>query len=367
MRILFWVPYPKEGASNRYRVEQYLPYLRMEGIEYSLHSFWSKSAYKILYKNNRYYFKKAFSFICGTISRIIDFIAIMRYDIVFIHREAYPIGAAFFETILSILKKPIIFDFDDAIFLPAPSRPNDFIERFKRPDKVAHIIKISSHVIAGNQYLSDFALRYNRSVSIIPTPIDTDTYYPDTTRCHNKEVVIGWIGSITALFLLDAMKDIFICLSKKFPHVRFVIVGGGFSVNGLSNVMSKQWSLEEEKEDLKTFDIGIMPMPENEWTKGKCGFKAILYMSMGIPCVCSPVGVSKEIIRDGVNGFLAGTDDEWIKKLSLLIEDPELRSRLGAAGRKTVEDNYSLRVNAPKYLEILKKVYEDRYKKRGLS
>jgi len=360
MRVLFWVPYPTEGASNRYRVEQYLHYLEGNGIKYSLRPFWNSSAYKILYKKG-HYFRKICFFILGTISRIYDLLGIVRYDIVFIHREAYPIGAAFFETIVSILKKPIIFDFDDAIFLPAPSRPNDFVERFKKPDKIAHIIKISNHVIAGNKYLSNYALRYNRSISIIPTPIDTDRYYPDTIKSHRDKVVVGWMGSITALPLLNAMKDIFTCLSKRFHNVRFIIVGGDFSINGLSTIISKQWSLEEEKEYIKTFDIGIMPLPENEWMKGKCGFKAILYMSMGIPCVCSPVGVSKEIIRDGVNGFLAGTDDEWIKKLSLLIEDPELRRRLGMAGRKTVEERYSVKVNAPKYLEIFKRVYEERY------
>ncbi|KKT72855.1 MAG: Glycosyltransferase [Microgenomates group bacterium GW2011_GWA2_44_7] len=140
-------------------------------------------------------------------------------------------------------------------------------------------------------------------------------------------------------------------------------MGGNFSIDGLSTIISKPWSMEEEIEDLKTFDIGIMPMPDNEWTRGKCGFKAILYMNMGIPCVCSPVGVNREIITDGVNGFLAGTDEEWIEKLSLLIENAELRKKLGMAGRKTVEEKYSVNINAPRCLEIFKRVYKERYGK----
>lgn len=366
------MPYPTEGASNRQRVEQYLPYLEKEGIKYSLHPFWSNSAYKILYKKG-FYFQKVFSFIRGTASRVIDIIGIAqaqaRYDIVFIHREAYPVGWAFLETIISILKKPIIFDFDDAIFLPTSSRHNNFIEIFKNPNKVAHILKISSHIIAGNQYLSNFALRYNRCVTIIPTPIDTDRYYPAAVKNDSEsdsdsgsdKVVIGWMGSITTLYFLNAMRSIFVCLSKRFLHVMFKIVGGEFSINGLSNITSKPWLLEEEIEDLATFDIGIMPMSDNEWTKGKCGFKAVLYMSMGIPCICSPVGMNKEIITDGVNGFLAATEDEWIGKLSLLIKSPELRRKLGMAGRNTVQERYSVNINASKYLEVLKTVNEHRY------
>lgn len=358
MRVLFLVPYPIEGASNRYRVEQYLPYLKREGVKYSLHPFWGSLAYKILYKNG-YYFQKVFFFICATISRIFDILSIFRYDIVFIHREAYPIGGAFFEAIISMSGKPVIFDFDDAIFLPASSRPNNFIERFKNPGKVASIIRRSEYVISGNSFLADFALRYNRSVSVIPTPIDTDKYYPDNGKPADK-IIIGWIGSATTLDFLDPMRDIFRRLIKEYPNISFKIVGGKFSVNGLSGVTSKPWSLEEEIGDLKTFDIGIMPMPDNDWTRGKCGFKAILYMSMGIPCICSAVGVNKEIIIDGLNGFLAETQDEWFEKLSRLIKSPQLRRNLGAAGRARVEEKYSLRVNAPKYFEVFKKAYQEK-------
>ena len=360
MRVLFWVPYPTEGASNRYRVEQYLPYLREAGVNYSLRPFWSKRAFRVLYKNG-HWFTKCFYFILGTIYRFFDLLTISQYDLVFIHREAYPIGGAFLETLLVRLKKPFIFDFDDAIFLPTVSRPNNFIERYKKPDKITDIIKMSKCVIAGNHYLADFALRYNRSVYVIPTPIDTESYYPNK-KDHRDEVIIGWIGSVTTSSFLNSMKNIFIQLSKRFHQVKFKIVGGDFCIVDLPSVINKTWSLEEEMDGLRTFDIGIMPMPDNEWTKGKCGFKAILYMSMGIPCVCSPVGVNKEIIVDGINGFLADTEDKWIEKFSLLIEDSKIRERLALAGRRTVEERYSVNVNAPKFLKIIEDVYNGRYK-----
>ena len=357
MRVLFWVPYPTKGASNRYRVQQYLPYLKNTGIKYALRPFWSSTAYNMLYKKSRY-IQKAFFFILGSVVRFFGLFEALRYDIVFIHREAYPVGPVFFENILYMLKKPIIFDFDDAIFLPPPSRPNEFIEKLKRPDNVSRIIKMSAHVIAGNRYLSEFASRHSRSVSVIPTPIDTDVYHPGPVRGDNGRVILGWMGSVTSLPLLESMKNIFIRLSDKFNNVGFKIVGGDFSIEGLSNVASKEWSSKEEMDDLKGFDIGIMPMPDSEWTKGKCGFKAILYMSMGIPCICSPVGMNKEIITDGINGFFASTEDEWVEKLSLLIKDSQLRNRLGAAGRETVEQRYSLNTNAPKFLDVLKGVYK---------
>lgn len=351
MKILFLVPYPSEGPSNRYRVEQYLPYLRNNGIRYSLRNFWSEPAYKILYKKG-YFSKKTFFFIWGTIVRILDILCIFRYDLVFIHRESYPVGGAFFETILTLLKKPFIFDFDDAIFLPASSVSNSFVERFRNTAKIAKIIKRSRHVMAGNSYLADFALRFNKSVCVIPTSIDTENYHP-LTKALAEKVIIGWMGSTTTLSFVYMMEDVFRRLSEKFNNLEFRVVGGKFYLPGLNNISSAPWSYEEEKNALAAFDIGIMPMPNNVWTRGKCGFKAILYMSSGIPCVCSEVGMNKEIIVDGINGYLANTEDEWVEKLSLLIVSPQLRDKIGAAGRKTIEDKYSVRVNAPKFIEVL--------------
>ncbi len=362
MRILFWVPYPTEGASNRFRVEQYLPYLGREGIKYDLHAFWSSSAFSILYKKGRY-LNKIYFFIMGVVSRFLDLARIPKYDVVFIHREAYPLGSSFFETLLGLLKKPVIFDFDDAIFLPYSSRQNIFIERFKKPEKVCGIIKMSSRVIAGNSYLADYALRYNKNVSVIPTPIDSDKYYPEMKTTNNK-IIIGWIGSVTTSDFLNEMERVFAALSKKFDNIEFRIVGGNFQAGGQSNITSKPWALDQEIADLRSFDIGIMPMPDNEWTRGKCGFKAILYMSMGIPAVCSPVGMNKEIVADGVNGFLAIDENQWVEKLGILIKDAALRRKMGLAARKTAEEKYSVKVNAPKFLNVIKEAYSQNKQER---
>ncbi len=354
MKILFWIPYPSEGASNRYRVEQYLPYLKEAGVDYFISPFWSKNGFMVLYKPG-HFCRKIFFFIRGALYRIFDILQIYQYDAVFIHRESFPIGGAFFETILCKLKKPFIFDFDDAIFLPASSANNSFIDRFRTPDRVANIIRMSRHVIAGNQYLADFALKYNRNVSELPTPVETGICLPDNVRACN-EVVIGWIGSITTSKFLETIKKVIISLSKKFKNVKFKIVGGDFCINDLQNIVYKQWRLKEEIEDLSSFDIGIMPMPDTEWTRGKCGFKAILYMSMGIPSVVSDVGMNREIIIDGQNGFLAKNEDDWFNKLSDLIRSRELRDKIGKSGKETIEQKYSVKVNAPKFVKILEKI-----------
>ncbi len=362
MKILFWVPYPHEGASNRFRVEQYLPYLEKEGITAVLHPFWSSPAFKVLYGRGNYS-KKIFFFLSGAASRLLDIFRMPAYDVVFIHREAFPLGSSFFESAAKFFRKPVIFDFDDAIFLPFTSPHNNFIEKYKKPEKVAKIVDLSDCVIAGNDYLAEFALRYNRKVAVIPTPVDLDKFYP-VARDVVRKVVVGWIGSVTTTDFLKEMKGVFAKLSERFPNVEFKIVGGDFNYGKVRGVICAPWSLETEVSELRTFDIGIMPMPDNEWTRGKCGFKAILYMSMAIPSVCSPVGMNNEIITDGVNGFLAAGEDQWVEKLALLIEDPGLRKRMGIEARKTVEERYSVKVNAPKFIAVLKEAYMKRRQAR---
>lgn len=358
-KILFISPVPVEGAGCRFRIYQYLPYLKGHNIKVDLSPFLFTSYFKIVYKPGRTFLKIIYFFL-SSLRRFYDLVRALDYNIIFIYRESYPIGPPIFEYVLHFFGKTVVYDFDDAIFLPNTSQVNSFLRLWRCHRNIDKIIRLSDCVIAGNDYLKNYALKFHKNVFVLATAVDTNRYIPATENSHNanEKVVIGWIGSATTLDFLNPMREIFTRLSKQFTNIRFKIVGGDFLIDGLSNVISKPWSLDEEIEDLKTFDIGIMPMPDNDWTNGKCGFKAILYMSMGIPCLCSPVGVNKEIITDGVNGFLAKSQEEWMKKLSHLIENPQLRRRLGAAGRRTVEDKYSLKVNAPKYLEIFKKVYE---------
>ena len=175
MKVLFIVPYPKEGASNRVRIETYIPILKKQGIKCLIRPFISSAFYRILYEKG-YYIPKIIHFILSTLNRMLDVVRALFYDMIFIHREAYPLGVAFFEKIFCAMGKPIIFDFDDAIYLPATSEQNPEIERFKNPEKIKDIISISKAVIVGNEYLADYAKQFNENVKIIPTSVETDYF-----------------------------------------------------------------------------------------------------------------------------------------------------------------------------------------------
>ncbi|MDD5652713.1 MAG: glycosyltransferase family 4 protein [Candidatus Omnitrophica bacterium] len=285
-----------------------------------------------------------------------------RFDIIFIHRETYPLGGAFFERTFKILKKRIVYDFDDALFLPNISESNKFLSFFKNPDKIKSIINLSDSVIAGNSYLQEFALRFNNNVKVLATAIDSHKYTPLHERKKKQNVTIGWIGSVSTSIYLPALANVFKEIRVKYPHARFIAVGSGFGgLRFLEDCISfKEWSLENEIADLQSFDVGIMPLIDNEWAKGKCAFKAIQYMSVGIPVVASRVGMNTEVIQDGVNGYLVDNQKEWIEKLSMLIENTALRQAMGNAGRKTVEEKYAVEVNAKQFLRII----EDAYSKR---
>jgi len=355
MKVLFIVPYPIEGASNRYRVYQYLPYLRSHGIEATVRPFVDSSGfYHLLYQPGQVGYKIAYV-IRSTFRRLVDLLRTRYFDIVFIHREALPFGPPLFERLVSLIERPIIFDFDDAIYLLNFHKVNRWVSWLKKPDKTSQIIRYSAHVIAGNETLRRYAAQFNKNVTVIPTSINTDLYpIRSATSPVHKPVTIGWIGSSTTVKDLHQLDRVFQELARRYA-IRVRVVGGQYELPGV-DLDCRPWSLANEITDLHSFDIGVMPLPDNEWTRGKCGFKALQYMGVGIPAVVSPVGVNTKIVTDGVNGYLADSDETWLVRLSALIEDPTLRQRLGLAGRATVEEQYSVKVNAPKLLRIFRAV-----------
>ncbi|MFA6078131.1 MAG: glycosyltransferase family 4 protein [Candidatus Omnitrophota bacterium] len=357
MKVLFLVPYPTEGASNRIRVEQFLPFLEENGVKYRVRPFINKRFYDILYLPY-HYVQKAFWFAICTINRILDLARAVGYDVIFIHREAFPFGGAIIESILHRMGKPIVFDFDDAIFLPNTSSANIYIDRFKSPGKVARIIGMSKCVIAGNNYLKQFALKFNKNVIVIPSSIDTGKYKRRLRSTADGEVVIGWMGSGTTKDFLHSLEPVFAKLSGMHKNITFKLVGAGSKEKRQGNVIYKKWKMEEELADLNSFDIGIMPLPDTEWAKGKCGFKAILYMACGLPVVVSPVGANLDIVDDGVNGFFASNEAEWVNAVSKLAGDEGLRRAMGGKGREKVMQKYSLQYTAPLFLKCLVEAYE---------
>lgn len=345
MKVLFIVPYPSEGPSNRFRVEQFFPILTKEGICYSLRPFCNAKFYSLLFKKRRVLKKISYVFIL-LLRRIIDIIRAGRYDITFIHREASPTKDYIFEMGLRLFSKKVIYDFDDAVFL-------------KKPAKVRKTVSASDCVIAGNQFLAAYALRFNKNITILPTCIDTQKYNLNIGNHHEGKIVIGWIGTPSTSAYLSILDNVFTLLSQRYNNIQFRVVGAAPG-GGHPAAEKRSWSLKTEIDELRQFSIGIMPMHDSDWTKGKCAFKIIQYMAMGIPAVASPVGMNLEVIRENENGFFAGNDEEWVKKLSMLIESPSLRRKLGAGARETAEEKYSLINNGRKFVKILKDTYNRR-------
>jgi len=354
MKVLFLVPYPTEGPSNRFRIEQYLPYLTEQGIEWMLSPFVSSAFYKILYRQG-YTGAKFMHFGMSCLRRLKDIIHLQKYDLIVVHREAFPIGPPWIERIIHRLNIPMVFDFDDSIFLPMTSGLNSRFDRFKRPGKISTIIKLSQEIIAGNEFLADFARQFNHRVTVIPSVIDTTVYRHKYPPIVGRKIVIGWIGSHSTRAFVETLKPVFQAIARRYEHVQFELVGTEIPIDGVERLTVRPWHLTQERSDVHGFDIGIMPMPDNLWTQGKCGFKAILYQACGRPVVCSPVGVNEKVVLDGVTGFLADGHEEWFKKLSLLIEQIELRQDMGKKGYIHIDKRYSVAAYRKRFVNVLRR------------
>ncbi len=358
MKILFLEPYPTQGPSSRYRVEQYIPYLKSMGIECLVSPFISPSFYRILYKKGMYARKCAY-FCAGVLRRIIDLFRAVTCDAVFIHLEAFPLGPPVMEWLLSAIGKKIIYDLDDAIYLGAASQNNSFLKRLKCPWKIPVIISMSRHVITCNEHLAQYSRKFNKNVTIIHTSVDTDRFKP-SDGVSPGPLTIGWIGSHSTAKYFESLKEVFAALHARGLDFRVKVIGAFrkvFEIPGVE-IIYKDWSLEDEIVEFQSLDIGVYPLPDDEWTAGKTGFKTIQYMSVAVPCIASDAGPNRVIIDEGINGFLAKDAGEWVDKLSVLINDAGLRGRIGREGRKTVLEKYSLQVNAPKILGIIRSVVE---------
>jgi glycosyltransferase involved in cell wall biosynthesis len=361
IRVLALSPIPQEGAGCRFRIAQFIPYLESVGFEVTLDSLFTPEFFRLVYKPGRY-LRKAMTFASLSLKRLRVLRETSHFDVIFIYREMFPLGPALLERLLAARKgPPLVLDFDDAIFLPSVSDANRRIAAFKRPQKVASIIGCSDHVIAGNEYLAEYARHFNSAVTMIPTSVDTQQFLPSPTPSGGgtaHEPIVGWIGSPTTGTYIRSLANV---LRRVREQHRFVLrvsgLGERFDMPGVT-VQNEPWQLDREVELFNTCDVGVYPLADDEWSKGKCGFKAIEFMACGVPVVAAAVGVNRDIVQDGVNGFLASSEDEWVEKLGLLLSDAALRRHFADAGRKTVEAGYSVRVNAPKLAATLRAVAE---------
>lgn len=343
------------SPGQRFRFEQYLDFLSLNGYEIDFSNLFDEDDDRKLYSkgsiiNKFLIYRKCLKVRQENLKKIND------YDIIFIFREALMTGSIRFEKAFSKSKAKLIYDFDDAIWIPNVSDANKRLEFLKDYSKTGKIIKLCDMVFAGNQYLANYALKFNDNVKIIPTTINTDEYLKQEV-VKSEKICIGWSGSITTIQHFEYAIPFLRKIKEKFGNqVEFKVIGDANYFNEELSIKGIAWNKQTEIQDLCSFDIGIMPLPDDEWANGKCGLKGLQYMALEIPTIMSPVGVNTEIICDGINGFLAYDNNEWVDKISVLINDENLRRSIGLEARKTVVNHYSVEANKDIYLNLLKQL-----------
>lgn len=352
-KILFLVPYPLGiAASQRFRFEQYFDVLNENGIAFDLQPFLSHHAFNILYSRGNLIGKLWYTF-TGFLRRAYIMLRLGRYDFVFVHREAEPLGLPIFEWVITkVAGKKMIFDFDDAIWLRNLSSGNPLVYYVKRYANANNASSWAYKVSAGNRYLADHASKFNSNVVVNPTTIDTVRHHNEVRRFDDMELpVIGWTGTHSTIQYLDLLIPILKELENEFKF-KFVVIADRKPDFELDCLEFVKWNKDTEISDLLKMHVGLMPLKDDDWAKGKCGFKALQYMALGIPAIVSPVGVNTEIVDHGVNGFICDQHDEWLQTLRKVLSDPSVLAAMSNAARAKIEDHYSVKSNTPQFLHL---------------
>lgn len=353
MKVLFLTRYGPLGASSRYRFLQYLPWFERAGLDCHVSPLFDDSYLQYFYQTKT---RRLSDVVRAFLRRLIVLVRARRYDLIVIEKELIPYFPAWLETLLKTLGAPYVVDYDDANFHLYDQHPSPLVRYIFR-NKIAKVMRHAALVVAGNQYLASHAISAGATrVEIVPTVIDLDRYATQKKDFAfpggDKEFTIGWIGTpATAKYLhviAPALKSV--CADGS---ARLRLIGSGpVDIPGVQ-VEVLEWSGDREVEYMQTFDVGIMPLPDEPWERGKCGFKLIQYMACGLPVVASPVGVNVDIVQNEFNGFLCKSNDDWIVALRALMNSAELCAQMGREGRKMVEEKYCVQVQYDKLRRML--------------
>ena len=326
MKVIFLTHQNPQG----YRIQDYFPYLRHQGVEVDL---------RVIPR--------------GRMSRSRLFGEIPAYDLVYIQRRLLAPLDLFF---LRKASKRLVYDFDDAVMYRSSRHSNQF--SLSRRWAFRRMVRTSNAVIAGNQFLKGEALKYvgEGKVTVVPTAVDMERYPPKDYETLRDSITLGWIGSGSTLWYLRNLIPALETLCRRYPQLKLKVVSDEFFNSSTVPIVKKKWALEDEVSDLQSFDIGLMPLTEDVWSQGKCGLKAVQYSAAGIAVVCSPIGINRDIVEDGLNGYWASTDSQWVERISRLVDDPPLRVQMGMEGRKRVERSFSVDVTSKKVYDLFRRL-----------
>ena len=352
IKVAILCPYPfGEAPSQRFRFEQYLEFLKSNDVQCTVFPFLNQQGWALYYQSKVLRIK-VIKVLIGWLKRWMLMPKLINKDVVFIHREAAPVGPPVFEWVITkVLRKRMIYDFDDAIWLPNYSKQHQHIHRLKAYWKVKHIVRWANRVVVGNDFLATYALRYNTNVEVIPTTIDLKYHALHKNSVISDVPIIGWTGTHTTV---EYLKEIVPVLEKSatLHSFVFVLISNEPPSFPIPNLRFVRWNKATEIEDLSMFTIGVMPLEESEWAAGKCGFKALQYMALGIPTIAANVGVNSSIITHGKDGFIANTADDWFEQLLTLLSDPLLRKNLGKNAQACIRNRFSVQANQEKYRSL---------------
>lgn len=351
IKVLGLSLYGPLAASTRHRLMQFAPGLNQQGIELNVKPLLGDSYVQKIVSGEKYLLM---NFIRDYFDRAALLIRQHDYDVAIVNAELFPLLPGLIES--RLLRIPFIYDFDDAFFLKYR------MDRFKRisfllRDKFKPIVSRAAAVLAGNNFLESYAKQWNPATFLLPTVVDTERYMLAPSS-RDGVFTVGWIGSPTTSIYLSQLAQPLECLGLE-GRVRFLVVGGFSPCIPGVDVINIPWDEATEVALINSFDVGVMPLFDDEWARGKCAFKLIQYMACGVPVVASPVGANVKVVTNTC-GLLAGSAEEWINALRRLRDDPELRQSYGTAARQTIEQFYSLQSALPVMVKTIKAVIAER-------
>lgn len=357
-KILVICPFPQGvAAGQRLKYEQYFDDWRENGFEVTVSSFMDMAMWKIVY-TKRNYLSKLMGTLRGYIRRVVDIFRIARFDMVYVFMWVTPVGTSFFERLVRLMSKRLIFDIEDNVLMEKANSLNPMVKMIKSRSKTIFLIKTADCVITSSPFLNDYCLGLNekKSCVYISSSVDTDRFVPVNSYSNDRKVTIGWTGTFSSMCYLDLLRNVFLELKKRCDYKLRIIGNFEYELPGI-DLEVIQWSSANEVNDLQGIDIGVYPLHQNDWVLGKSGLKAIQYMAFGLPTVATNVGTTPRIIQHLENGWLVKTEDEWVHALEELIKSPDRRRKLGEAARRTVLENYSTQAIKSNYSLILNKLF----------